>query len=405
MTPSTQPLKPTREAEVPRPAVVGEIRTEYVAPPRRADAFRVKRATLVSILLVVVLPTLATAIYMFAFAADIFESEARFRIRGQDSSLDSAAAPSPGMFFGLVGGGGAQNESLSVAEYLKSRDALAAAEQRLDLRAMYQRPEADFYARLPDDATFEELYEKYRDMTGVSYDPMSGIVTLSVRAFRPGDAVAIADTLLEIGEELVNAFNIRAEQDLLKLARAEVTRAEERMTENREALTLFRNANNQIDPSQTSGAILGLVAELEGQIAQTEADLAERRSYMRPDSLEITSLEAKLQALTQQVAKENARLTGAESALAEVLATYEVLLLERELANRSYESALASLEAARTDAIRQHHYLVRVVSPNLADEEAFPRRWESVATVLLGAFMVFAFGRLVLAGIRDHIIK
>jgi capsule polysaccharide export protein KpsE/RkpR len=49
---------------------------------------------------------------------------------------------------GGLGGGMASSETNSIRDYLSSLDAVMQADEKLDLVALWQRPEADFLARL-----------------------------------------------------------------------------------------------------------------------------------------------------------------------------------------------------------------------------------------------------------------
>jgi capsular polysaccharide transport system permease protein len=75
------------------------------------------------------------------------------------------------------------------------------------------------------------------------------------------------------------------------------------------------------------------------------------------------------------------------------IAEYERLMLEREFAERTFVSALNSLEAARVDAQRQRLYLERISSPNVPDYAAYPYR------------LIFILGTLLLSGTAYHIVR
>ena len=69
---------------------------------------------------------------------------------------------------------------------------------------------------------------------------------------------------------------------------------------------------------------------------------------------------------------------------------------------RSGASALSSLESARAEAQRKQRYLVAFVATELPDEATEPDRVLKIATVFLGAAMIFGIGGLVVAAIKDH---
>jgi len=334
-------------------------------------------------------------------AADQYQTETQFSVRSAEGAQRSSVL---GVLAGGLGIGRADDYAMSVASFVTSHDAVKALDRRLDLRAIFRRPEADFIARLPEGASLEELTDYYESMVEATFDTASGITTVRVRAFRPEDAEAIASALLELSEALVNEFNRRAEEDSLRIAREAVNAAEARLSDIRVRLTRFRLENDEIDPTRRSGGILEIITALEQDYAETSARLSEMLSYMAPDNLQVETVRQRLKAIEEQIRAEQRRLTGTDAGLAEQLSEYELLLLERELASEAYTSALASLESARIEAQRQQNYLVPVVAPHVPEEAKYPERAKNVLLVFLGALLLFAVGRLIVAGVRDHLM-
>ncbi len=109
--------------------------------------------------------------------------------------------------------GQGETDAYEVHEYMMSRDAVADLVRSHDLRAVLDRPEADFWARFPrpmQGDSFESLYKAYKRFVVVGYDSQTGISTLRVQAFRASDARDVARALLDGGEALVNRLNDRA---------------------------------------------------------------------------------------------------------------------------------------------------------------------------------------------------
>jgi capsular polysaccharide transport system permease protein len=350
---------------------------------------------------VVLLPTVLASLYYALIAADQYQTETQFSVRSAEGAQRSSVL---GVLAGGLGIGRADDYAMSVASFVTSHDAVKALDRRLDLRAIFRRPEADFIARLPEGASLEELTDYYESMVEATFDTASGITTVRVRAFRPEDAEAIASALLELSEALVNEFNRRAEEDSLRIAREAVNAAEARLSDIRVRLTRFRLENDEIDPTRRSGGILEIITALEQDYAETSARLSEMLSYMAPDNLQVETVRQRLKAIEEQIRAEQRRLTGTDAGLAEQLSEYELLLLERELASEAYTSALASLESARIEAQRQQNYLVPVVAPHVPEEAKYPERAKNVLLVFLGALLLFAVGRLIVAGVRDHLM-
>lgn len=368
--------------------------------PRQIKARRRRRIPGLGFLLVVVLPTLLTGIYYEGIAADQYNSEAKFVVRSSNRQSSGGL----GSFLSGVGISRAQDDTYPVNDFIMSRDAAKLLLDHQDLRAVMNRPEADFLARFPIfywKNTFEDLFKRYKDFVSVTLDTSSGISTLSVRSFRANDALAIATALLGDAEGLVNRMNDRARRDAIKVAQSEVDRAEQRITDVQAALTQFRLKQNTLDPTKTSTGLLDLISRMSQESASSKAQLSEliRTS---PQSPQIPGLRNRIGALDRQIAEEQRKIVGGDSAIANSLGDYERLILSREFADKSLSSAIGSLEMARVEAQRQQLYLERVVEPNLADDALYPRRVVSIATVLLACLLIYGIGWLLVAGVREH---
>jgi capsular polysaccharide transport system permease protein len=352
-------------------------------------------------ILLVLLPTIVVGGYYAGYAADIYESEARFQIRGRGASGGVGGIGAiAGMPSSLRSGG---EESQAVRNFVDSHDALQGLRRSLDLVEIWRRPEADQIARLQwEDPEAERLLRYYRRRVELTYDIETGISTLRVTAFRPGDAQSIALELLRMSEELVNRFSLRSIEDAMRGARQDVAAAEARVMAAREALTAFREREQALDPTQNAAGAVQRIQTLEQNLAQARAELQERRSFMRPDNPQIQVLNNRIAALSAQIATERGRVTRGDEALTQQVAGYERLQLEREFADRQLASATASLEQARSDALRQQVFLMRVAEPNLPERAVYPRAIFNTVTVFLALSVMFGVGWLLIAGAREH---
>ncbi|RYE30118.1 MAG: capsule biosynthesis protein [Hyphomicrobiales bacterium] len=383
--------------------VADDAEAEGTAAERRPLPRRRMSGSKAAFLAVVMLPTAISALYFGVIASDRFVSEATFVVR-------SAKSPLPGGLGGLlqiVGISRSQDDSYSVQEYLLSRDAVAALSQRLPLRDMFHRPGADFVARYPNlvqGSSEEELFQYYKSRVSVIHGAATGLTTLKVETFRPEDSIAINRTLLELGETLVNRMNERIRADSIRFSEAEVKRGEERLVETQIAITEFRNRELMLDPSMSSLIVTELIGRLSAELAIVTSQLREVEAAS-PSSPQIPGLQRRIAALGSQVVLERQRVSSSSDGLAEKIAGYERLNLQREFAVKALASAVTSLEVARNEARRQQLYLERVVEPHVADYAEQPRRLRSVLLTFAGSMMLFFVGWLLLAGVREHGVK
>jgi capsular polysaccharide transport system permease protein len=372
--------------------------------PRRWDGWAARAiARRRGFLAVVVAPTLVAALYLFGVAARQYESEAHFTVK---TAAQSSSNYTTGLaqMFGVSGAmTPSQSESYSVGDYLTSHDAVTALRRRFDLVSMFHRPEADIASRLWDShPAAEQLLKYYRRQVKVAYASETGITTLKVHAFRAADAQAIAEALLEMGEWRVNVLNQRALDNATRVAERQLNEAEVGLAASQGSMTHLRQSGRDIDPEHSSVADITMLAELRGQLAQSRAQLAAMGGAIQPDSPQYAAMADRVRALQTQMDAEAGKLAGAPDAASRNLSAFESLKLRQDFASKRYEAAATALESARSDALKQQLYVVRVVEPDRPEKALFPQRWLILASVFFAALLTYGVGALIVAGVREH---
>ena len=172
----------------------------------------------------VLAPSLGCVTYLAFIASDQYMAEARFAVRAaQFKSTDSKTGSIQLSSSGLPVLAG--QDAYVVASYIRSPAIFADLPGSLDLRAIYSRPEADFWAHLDPKASLEQLSDYWRSTVSAYVDGPSGVVTVKVRAFRPEDAEALAKAIVSASEALVNRLSERARRDAMGHAEEGVRRA------------------------------------------------------------------------------------------------------------------------------------------------------------------------------------
>jgi capsular polysaccharide transport system permease protein len=352
--------------------------------------------------LLVLAPTLLAAAYYGLIATDRYVSEARFVIR--TAAKPASTIGGLNALLQLAGMSRSEDDAYAVRDFLTSRDALRRLRERLNLERIYGPPDADFVARWPSifyGPSDEMLHLYFQRMLSVVVNSSSGLTTLRAQAFRAEDAQEVATELLAFGEDLVNRLNVRLQDDAVRVAAAEVTQAEERRIANQIAITAFRNRELILDPGRNSAIVVELIGRLSGELADLRAQIGEMQGNA-PNSPQMNGLAHRAAAIERQIALERARVGNGSDGLADKIAEYERLMLEREFSVRSLSQAVSALEAARVEARRQQLFLERVVEPGRPDEATMPQRWRTALTVF--GFNVIGFGVLWLiwSGLREH---
>lgn len=346
-------------------------------------------------------PTLLAIAYFGFLASDRYVAEAQFIIRTASRPVGASGF---GSFLQMAGLGRAQDDVFSVHGFLTSRDAVQQLSERLPVRDYYGVPEADALARYPSvfyGRSLEELAKYVRWMTSTVYSSNTGLTTMRVQAFRPGHAKQVADTLLDLSEQLVNRMNQRIQEDAVRISQEEVRRSQDRLIAAQNAITRFRNAELMIDPAGSSVVVTELIAKLSAELAQTQTQLREV-SAVSPDSPNVAALQRRSAAIDRQIEQERGRIRDDKGGLATKLADYERLVLEREFAKSLLVAAVRALETSRLEARRQQLYLERVVEPSVSDYPLAPERTRMILTVLAGNALLLLVLWLIYAGVHER---
>jgi len=372
----------------------GSLERYIVSAERRTSLTRK------AILFLVLLPTALSAFYYGIWAADRYVSEARFIVRGISSPRTSGLD----MFFRTFGISRAVDDTNAVQNYMLSRDVVRAVAAKLPLREMFSREEGDVLARYPHfwrGESFETLYEYYREHVSVVQDLSKGITELRVVTFRPDDALAIAQTLLGLAEDMVNRMNGRARDDAVSSAQSEVADAAQRLLASQSELTDFRTRELVVDPAKNSISVVETITSLSKDLAAAMAEVQQLQT-ISPANPAVRVWQAKSNALRTQIATERAKLGGDSNAFGGKVSAYERLTLARDIAEKSLTSAEASLELARQEARRQQVYIEEITAPNLSDKSTEPQRLRMIATVFALCFGLFSVVWILFVGAREH---
>lgn len=353
-----------------------------------------------ALLLAVLLPTFLSLLYFGLLASPMYIAEARFAVRGAETGGTATGLASLLLSSGTSVGADAH----IVAEYIQSPDIMEAIDRELHIFQHFSSRDYDLISRLTANATRDERLSYWQWAVKPSFDPETGIIALSVKAYDPVTAKKLAEAVLAKSEALVNAMSRRAQDDAITLAMSEVKTAEARVSRAQEAMRAFRDRSGMLDPASTAGGLQGIVSQLEGEVVKVRAEIAEASTYMSKNAPALVGLHARLAAVEKQLASEKLRLAGEArpDSLTSFAGEYEELKTESEFARQQLVSAMTSLETARVKAEAKSRYVVAFQTPALPDESLYPRPFLFTAYVLVGALVLMGLCSLIIAAVREH---
>ncbi len=358
---------------------------------RGARAMRIFR--MATFVLLVVCPSLAAAAYYGFVASDQYVAEAQFTVMGGEVPAPDAIASVTGIPAAAI-----IQDTQIVTNFIHSRAAVEKLETSVGLRRLYSGEDADALARFNPAKPVEKLVSYWRRMSDVSIIMPAGIVDFKVRAFAPEDARAIGASVLTLSEQLINDLNARMNADAVKDAEQELQRTAERLAAARGALERARNDQGVLDAVKQADALNKLVTELRGQLARMQQEYDAELHSVLASAPQMRTLKARIEAAEAQIAELEAKLTASDPAeasrtISNSMTRFAELDLERQIAERLYAGAAASLELAKLTAEHKLMYLNTFVEPVAPQEPRYPKRILYTAAVMSGSLA--AWGALV----------
>lgn len=354
-------------------------------------------------LIFVAAPTGATWWYLDTRAADQYASTVGFVVRQADAPVATGGGLL-GSIASLSSGGSSDTDILY--EFIQSQQLIELINKKIDLRAVYNKPENDPIFTLGQNASIEDLIWYWGQAVKIFYDPGTGLIELRVLAFTPDDARDIAREIAAQSSAMINDLSAIARTDTTRYASEELEKAVARLRKTRVALTDFRNTSQIVDPTADVQGRMGLLNYLQQLLADTmiEQDLLQETA--RDNDPRLKQTQRKITVIQERIAEERQKIglgdSGTGQAFSNLVGEYEGLIVDREFAEQAYVAALSNYDAAIAEANRKSRYLASYISPTISEEAQYPKRYLITTLLALFLFLLWFILLLVYYGIRDR---
>ncbi len=387
------------------PAAVASDAPGMRAPAARATFKRRHKFTLYTFILFVLIPVALLAGYLFAFAQDQYASEAGFSVRKEEGATS----------FDGIGGltqvmGSASTDAEILYDFILSPDLVTRIDQDYDLYKVFGRNyDRDPLFSLPANSTIEEKESYWQRMVTVEYNEATGLIRLEVKAFSAEEAQKLGRAVIEYSSQMINRLSDAAREDATRYARTELEKAVEELKTTRANITEFRSKIQMIDPIQEFEGQLRLMSELESELAQTKIQLETLQATVTAaSSPQINQTKLQIELIQKQLDEKRARIglrsdgSSAPESLAQTVAEYERLIVEKEVAEERFRSTTILFNTAEAEANRKSRYLAAHVEPTLAEGAVYPQF--ALLLLMTGFFLTLAWalGILIYYSIRDR---
>lgn len=357
--------------------------------PKLAD--RIFKTIVVAVtIFILFIPNVVAIVYYGLVASNQYQSEARFTVRASTPALGKDQL---GKVTGIPSAKIVQDTQI-ITNYITSRAMLEAFDARLNVRALFSKPEIDHIARLPADITYEEFLDYWKRMVTTSVSASSGIVTVKVRAFSAQDAQNILQAVIEASERVINDLNSRIWRDVVATAQANLDRASQNLQSVRERIAAEQNSSGVFTVEGTSEILSHLLTTVQGEKLALDQAYSSKLESMSKTSPQMKVLAREIAGKENQIVELKRQLAGqgGEGArnLADVSVEFTKLQLERQLAEQQFASSMRTFEQVQFVSRQQLMYLDAFLAPSLPDEAQYPKRLFWIACVFSVSLLAWA---------------
>ena len=360
-----------------------------------------------TMLIGVLVPTLIAGIYFAFFASDQYVAEARVTVRAASDDKEALSDMTSAFSkLGISGGKSTIQDSYLIVNYAKSGAVVNDIGGRAYLEQRFSRQDIDWLSRLPTGKPNEDLLKYWLHRTAVSLDTLSGIVTIKIFAFRAEDAREIAQRVVDLSEQMINAVSERSRRNAVAEAEKDVALAEKDLARARSDMQVFRNQSVSIDPVAKASSIAEVIGKLMVERSEIENFVATFSGDLSPTSPVALIQKRRLESVDKQIADLRRQLTStnsSDSTVATDLSKFEQLALQEKFMERKYSLSQSVLDKANQEATRQKLFIAVVSPPTLPQTALYPERFIDTLLIFLGALVFWGIFNLVLASVTDHV--
>jgi capsular polysaccharide transport system permease protein len=342
-----------------------------------------------------------SAVYWLGLASDRYVSESRLII--QSTSLHSGSSLDLGSLISGASGGN-RADQLLLREHLRSPDMAEQLDAKLGLRAHFG-VEGDWLSRLWDgeQASREDFSAYYLRRVQIEYDEFAGVLVVKAQAYKPEVAQQINQALVLEGERFMNRMAHAIAKDQVTFLEGQVETLNTKVQSSRQALLDFQEKKGLISPEAAAQVIGTIVASLQGQLADLQAQRGALQAYLVKDHANIVLLDQRIAAIEKQMAQEQAKLAApGGKTLNRTAEAFAQLELQSRFALDMYKTALTALEQGRLEATRTLKKVSVLQQPNLPQDATEPRRLYTAAVWIIVILLLAGVTHLLQAIVRDH---
>lgn len=376
--------------EIPQPRLdIPDFGQAHLAVVRRRKQHF--RRSILNFASFVGLPTLMVAGWLGFIATPLYVSGAEFAINSSEQGTGSQVPGLPGA------GGAAVSDAILVQGYLLSAETMNSVEMKLGFSEMFA--DADILNRIGQGATQEDRLEQWRKMVRVTFDPSESVTRLEVATPDPADSALIADLLLSLAGDRVDALAMEVRNNKEEGIRGLMAEAELDLEVAHERLALARERGSSLDTTSEMTILTTRISDIETQLSQARMDYSALTDAVRPNPTRLDVAQRRIDRLNVELSE----LRGAAgrhvpdgTSAARIQASIDKGIADVEMRQEILVALAGQLAQARIDTSGKARWISVGSRPLAAERADRPEIAKNTGLAFLG--FLTAWVMLVLVG-------
>ncbi|MBA2649812.1 MAG: hypothetical protein H0U75_09520 [Legionella sp.] len=285
----------------------------------------------------------------------------------------------------------------SAREYIFSREMMHKLEQGEGFITYFKNKDIHLLSRpFSNHITGGDDYAYFKRRVKVAVDIQEGLLRIKVQAKSQNDAKRFSEALLHYAEDWVNNLSNRMYADKITEAKESLNQSERKLQLARKRIVNFQISKRDLNPRETIAALYNNINEIKTKTKEAEREIALYKRAQVNDSPVVDKLKANLVVLKQQQHGLNARLVDkGKWSMNKILSGFESALVERDVAEKEWETSLQSLERIKTEVFNQKQYFLTVVPPITSPQPIEPQLIKLFFLILMVLYVAMSLLTLV----------
>ena len=295
--------------------------------------------------------------------------------------------------------------------YIRSSEMYDFLDKKYHLSEYYTSEKLDFLQRLYKntvipyyEANHKNMLESYNNDLQVTYDEISGTISLAYAHADPKVAKQVLESIIAHTDSVINDFSHENAELGLTFISKQLEENKAMFVKAIKALIKYQNVHGTIDPNVDVERKTMILATLETDLVKSKVDYQSKLKSWNPNGTDMKMLRETIANLKKSIRKVKKELAGGTNSneLNSDVFEYELLKSEMEFTKQVYQQTLMNMEELKTEVSQNAKHMVIVVSPRVPDTYTYPDVLWDIFTAMVILLLIYIILRVIIMIINDH---